>query len=248
MTSTTDFDDYAESYDAALSSALGSSGEHKSYFARGRVAWLADCLRQMDEAARAVMDFGCGTGSTTPLILELIGAETAVGVDVSLRSLEVAQKNHGLGRNRFLPMSEYTPNESLDLVYCNGVFHHIRPEGRGKVLEFIYASLRPGGLFSFWENNPWNPGTRYVMAHCAFDAEAITLPPPQAKWLLRAGGFEILRTDFLFIFPRMLKWLRGIEKRVAKLPLGAQYQVLCRKSIKPGAVGDPRPAARVPAK
>lgn len=77
--------------------------------------------------------------------------------------------------------------------------------------------------------NAWNPGTRYVMAHCAFDANAIALTAPEAKRFLQAGGFKILRTDFLFIFPRVLKWLRGVEKLVSKLPLGAQYQVLCQK-------------------
>ena len=238
MTSTTDFDGYAESYDTALSVALSCSGEDKSYFARGRVAWLAECVRQMDEAPRSVMDYGCGTGSTTPLILELLGAPTVLGVDVSLRSLEVARRNHSLGRNHFLPMREYVPSAALDLVYSNGVFHHVPPEERGKALQYIYDSLRPGGLFSFWENNPWNPGTRYVMTHCPFDADAVTLAPPEAGRILRAEGFEILRTDYLFIFPRLLRWLRGIEKLVSKLPLGAQYQVLCRKPLRMDADGN----------
>ena len=238
MTGTTDFDGYAESYDTALSAALACSGEDKSYFARGRVAWLAKCVRQMGEAPRSVMDYGCGTGSTTPLILELLGSPTVLGVDVSLRLLEVARKNHSCGRNQFLSMHEYMPSAAVDLVYSNGVFHHVPPEERGKAIQYIYDSLRPGGLFSFWENNPWNPGTRYVMAHCAFDANAVTLEPPEAKQILRAGGFEILRTDYLFIFPRLLKWFRSIEKLSSKLPLGAQYQVLCRKPLRRNAEGN----------
>jgi hypothetical protein len=24
-------------------------------------------------------------------------------------------------------------------------------------VDYVYRSLRPGGLFAFWENNPWNP-------------------------------------------------------------------------------------------
>jgi len=47
--------------------------------------------------------------------------------------------------------------------------------------------------------------------------------------LLRAGGFDVLRTDFLFYFPRVLRLLRGLERLLVRLPLGAQYQVLCRK-------------------
>jgi hypothetical protein len=46
---------------------------------------------------------------------------------------------------------------------------------------------------------------------------------------LRAAGFQILRTDFLFIFPKSLGALRPLEAMVSRLPLGAQYQVLCRR-------------------
>jgi hypothetical protein len=101
---------------------------------------------------------------------------------------------------------------------------------RREALRFVSNSLRPGGLFGLWKNNPWNPGTRYVMAHCAFDYDAVTLTPLESKRLLRSAGFQILRTDFLFTFPRPLKLLRPAEKLVAKLRLSAQYQIICRKS------------------
>jgi hypothetical protein len=44
------------------------------------------------------------------------------------------------------------------------------------------------------------------------------------------NGFEVIQTDFLFIFPRILSRLRPLEPFVAHLPLGAQYQILCRKT------------------
>jgi hypothetical protein len=49
--------------------------------------------------------------------------------------------------------------------------------------------------------------------------------------LVQAGGFEILRTDFLFIFPNALRRLRRIEPWLSGVPLGAQFQVLCRKPL-----------------
>jgi hypothetical protein len=67
------------------------------------------------------------------------------------------------------------------------------------------------------------------MKRCPFDRDAQTLSPPQAHALLRTAGFEVVRTDFLFLFPSVLKALRFIEPHVARWPLGAQYQVLCRK-------------------
>ena len=72
------------------------------------------------------------------------------------------------------------------------------------------------------------------MRRIPFDRNAITLSPPAARRLLRKRGFQILRTDFLFYFPRQLSWLRWLELGLARLPLGAQYQVLCQKPERQG--------------
>jgi hypothetical protein len=86
-------------------------------------------------------------------------------------------------------------------IFCNGVFHHILPGQRAAALAIVSRGLRTGGIFSFWENNPWSFATRYVMSRCALDRDAIQLSPPVARALLRDGEFEILRTNFRFIFP-----------------------------------------------
>jgi SAM-dependent methyltransferase len=223
------FDGYAEGYDHALAQGLSVSGEDKDFFARGRIVWLAQCLKTLQAEPAAVMDFGCGTGSATKFFLDLIRVESVLGLDTSAKSLEVAIRAHSAGSARFLVFSRYEPNEQIDLAFCNGVFHHIPPNERAAAVNYIYRSVRPGGFFALWENNPWNPGTRYVMSRIPFDRDAITLTPFEARALVQSGGFEILRTDFLFIFPRVLKWLRWIEPLTSRLPLGAQYQILCRK-------------------
>jgi SAM-dependent methyltransferase len=223
------FDQYAVDYDAALNQGISVSGEDKVYFARGRMAWLARCLRRLNEHPRQAIDFGCGIGSSTPFLFDLVGITNLIGVDVSSESLGVAAELYGALQAHFLPFEDYDPSEQLDLAFCNGVFHHIAPDDRAGAVEYIWRSLRPGGLFSFWENNPWNPGTRYVMRRIPFDRDAITLSAPEARRLLSVGGFEILRTDYLFIFPASLSWMRFIEPVVTRLPLGAQYQILCRK-------------------
>jgi SAM-dependent methyltransferase len=226
-----DFDEFSVDYDAALAHGLSVSGESKDYFARGRIAWVAKCLRQMHEHPRSIMDFGCGTGSAVPFMRDMVAPEFILGVDVSLKSLEVARQGCKSEGIRFLLFGEYQPEEKIDLIFCNGVFHHIPVGDRASKINYIYHSLRPGGLLAFWENNPWNPGTRYVMSRIPFDRNAVTLTPPEARRMLDAGGFEILRTDFLFIFPSMLGWFRGIEPLLSRMPFGAQYQVLCRKAF-----------------
>jgi len=229
MNQPTAFDPYAETYDAACAEALSVTGEDRAYFAEGRVRWLARCLERIGESPRSALDFGCGPGSTAPILLRELRLARCAGVDTSARLLELAQGAHGSSEIQFLLAEEFNPDASFDLAYCNGVFHHIPIGQRSANLDLIYCALRPGGVFALWENNPWNPATRYVMSNCSFDKDAVTISPPEAQRLLRGAGFDILRTDFLFIFPRFLKSLRRLEEPLSRLPLGAQYQVLCRR-------------------
>jgi SAM-dependent methyltransferase len=230
MTVGAEFDQFADGYEVDLNQALAATGEDQNYFAGGRVKFLACCLRSLGETPQSVMDYGCGIGGTAALLRKFAGARRVVGLDVSERSLERARKEYGGDTVSFQTFESYQPAADLDLAYCNGVFHHIPLEDRGAAVGYIYRSLRPGGLFAFWENNPWNPGTRYVMAKCVFDRNAAPLTPPLAKRLLREAGFEMVRTDFLFYFPRVLQPLRYLESFLSWLPLGGQYQILCRKS------------------
>ena len=223
----TDFDRYAANYDATLSAALAVSGESKEYFARGRITYLKECLDRLNESVASVLDFGCGIGSGTRLLAEILNTVNVLGVDVSARSIEQArQANPDL---RFMTLAEYVPAREFDLAFCNGVLHHIPPTERLSAVAVVLRSLRPGGRFAFWANNPWNPGTRYVTARLEFDRDAITLTAGQARRLLRDGRFNIVQTDFLFVFPRLLRFLRRYEPRLSRWPLGAQCQVLCEK-------------------
>jgi SAM-dependent methyltransferase len=223
------FDQYSATYDTALSEAIEPSGESREYFARGRVGWLKRCLNRFEGNPGTLLDFGCGDGATTPLLLTMLGAKCATGIDVSAKSIEIARRKYATGQIKYESVGEFQASGQMDLAYCNGVFHHITRERRAGALAIVNAALRVGGLFSFWENSPWNLATRYVMSRCAFDRDAIMLTPPEARALLRNAGFEIMRIDFCFIFPRALKMLRKFEEIVYRLPLGTQYQILCRK-------------------
>jgi len=225
----TGFDDYAADYDKALDRGISVSGETKEYFARCRVVWLAQCLEQLREKPTLIMDYGCGTGSSTPFFLSSFPGASFVGIDVSPKSLDVARQTTGRHSTKFLLFDHYNPCAEIDLAFSSGVFHHIPPSERPSAVQYIRRALRPGGYFALWENNPWNPGTRYVMSRIPFDREAIPLSYRQAHRLLRAEGFTIMSTDFLFLFPRALRALRGLEPLLSKMPLASQYQVLCRK-------------------
>jgi SAM-dependent methyltransferase len=224
-----EFDAYARTYDAALNQGLSLSGESKDHFIRERVRWLAARLCERGVQPSSVLDFGCGTGSSAPELLQHLHAHLVVGVDASRDSVAIASRTHVDPRLQFGTPDEIEPAGQFGLVYCNGVFHHVEPDRRSDVLGYVRRALAADGYFAFWENNPWNPGTRLVMRRIPFDRDAKLLSPPHARALLVRAGFEVLRTDFLFLFPRALSMLRPLETTFCRVPAGAQYMVLCRK-------------------
>ena len=230
----TDFDDYAADYDAALARGVAVSGESKDYFAQGRVSLARGMpgspVVHAPRGARLRVRHGIGRAVSRRAAWNR--------VDPGRRRVGTVDRAGAAAAGvddpaRFALATEYRPDASFDLAFCNGVFHHIPPADRGGAVDYVKRALRPGGLFAFWENNPWNPGARYVMSRIPFDRDAIMISSLEAQRLLRSAGFEIVRTDFQFLFPRALKALRGLEPAAARLPLGAQYQVLVRKPAAP---------------
>ncbi|HEX4954572.1 MAG TPA: class I SAM-dependent methyltransferase [Thermoanaerobaculia bacterium] len=220
------FDAFAQSYDEALNRGIRLSGEGKEFFATGRIAWTRQRLGERAAQVRRVLDFGCGTGTAVPILLEAFPQASVLGVDTSAASLEVARRAVSDPRAAFLPLDQLPGAGAFDLVYTNGVFHHIPPGERAEALAKLAAALVPAGYLAVWENNPWNPGTRWVMSRIPFDRDAIPLPPTEARARVTAAGLEVLGVDFLFFFPRLLSFLRPYEPWLARIPLGAQYLVL----------------------
>jgi SAM-dependent methyltransferase len=227
-TAADEFDGYAGNYDETLDRALEATGEDRAHFARARVQWLARRLARHEAHPRTLLDYGCGNGAATPFFFESLGVTRTDGVDVSPKSIDAASRMYGSARSTFSVLTS-APTGLFDLAFCNGVFHHIPLDQRAGAVAYVKRALTPGGLWAFWENNPWNPGTRLVMRRLEFDRDAITLSPPDARRLLTAGGFEILETTAMFIFPSALKALRPLEPLVCRIPAGGQYLVLARK-------------------
>ena len=222
-----EFDAFAGAYDEALNRGLKFSGEAKEFFAEGRVRWLRRRLAEQGHEAKAVLDFGCGTGTACSCLRESLGVERYFGFDPSAESVREAVAAHAGAA--FTACAGEVPEAAFDLAFTNGVFHHIPPEQRAGALAQVWRALRPGGWFAFFENNRWHPGVHFMMSRVPFDRDARMLFPHQARTLLRRAGFEIVLGDSLFVFPGALAFLRPLEPLFCKLPLGGQYLVLARK-------------------
>lgn len=224
------FDDIATNYDDVLNQGLAASGETREYFARKRLLELRRLLEKFRiPTPRSILDYGCGIGGAFESLKEIFPDATLAGTDISFASLQMARKKYG-GLGALFLTPEEIGDQRFDLIFCNGVFHHIKPLDRLPVLEFIRDHLAPEGLFGFFENNPWNPGTMHIMRKCAFDKDAMVISPNKAVRLLESQGFQWIVLHTLFYFPRSLAFLRPLENFLGRFPLGAQYLVLCRAS------------------
>lgn len=226
------FDASAANYAEQLDRGISLSGESADYFVEGRVRFLSDYLEhQIPLHDLHVLDFGCGVGNACGALRRQLHARRVVGFDCSAESVAIAQQRYDDSAFEWTVDYRTIAPASLDVVYTSGVFHHIEPEQRPAELNRIFGWLKPGGFLALFENNPWNPGTRWVMSRIPFDADAQCLTPPETRQRLTAAGFELQVTRSLFYFPRLLRGLRPLEVLLAPLPLGAQYVVMARRPL-----------------
>jgi trans-aconitate methyltransferase len=221
---------YAHNYYSMLNRALAPSGETAEYFARMRVQWLQKRLQRLGLTPSSVLDYGCGVGGSVPFLKEILRPDRILGVDIAPQMLLQASWEHSEKTVTFANCHHSFAHSEFHLAFCNGVFHHIPPAQRPAALRYIHDALIPEGVLALWENNPWNPATRYLMGRCEFDSDAVPITLSKAKKLLFGNGFHVMDSSTYFYFPRWLKGVRGLEPALSRLPLGAQYLVLARKT------------------
>jgi SAM-dependent methyltransferase len=223
------FDSHADTYESHLMEGLRLSGEPKAFYARGRLLYLRARWQAMARPEpRRIIDYGCGLGDVTALIAELFPDAEVLGLDPSARCIDRARQEHRAPRIAFATLegSRSDLAGAADLVHMNGVVHHVAAEQRQQLFAEVAALLAPGGMAAVFENNPWNPGTRMVMARIPFDRGARPIRPREIRRRLAEASLATLETGYLFYFPSVLRMLRRLEQLLLRVPLGAQYAVL----------------------
>lgn len=226
----TEFDKFADEYYASLKEGIAISGESPEYFSEYKIADIArECPAQArsTDASVQILDFGAGIGNSVPYVRKHFSSAQLTCLDLSKRSLEVAQK-------RFADQASYvsfdgtsvpSPDNHFDIAYAMCVFHHIPHADHVTLLKELHRVIKPGGSLFIFEHNPFNPLTVRVVNTCAFDANAHLIRSLQMRQRILNGGFSQAKTRYRVFFPHMLRWLRPLERLLAWLPLGGQYFV-----------------------
>ena len=221
------FDSYAREYREIINSISCIVGEKYEFFIRFRVYRMKHKLISIGAFAgiHRILDLGCGTGASGEILEAEFPQALITGVDSSQESIAQAHKQT-LRRTTFLCEEAEAltlEDDSVDLIYSNGFFHHTLPEQRGIVLKELHRVVRPGGQIFIFENNPANPLTMWGMKNNPFDMNAKAITSRQMSALIKGSGFQLLQTAYYFFFPHSLRFLRWSEPTLEWLPFGAQY-------------------------
>ena len=229
-----EFDKFADEYYAVLADSIAASGEGPKYFAEYKIA---DIAREYEISALGtnkcprILDFGAGIGGSVPYVAKHFPTARLTCLDVSRRSLEVAEK-------RFPLLAEYVhfdgaqipfPDAHFDIAYAACVFHHIDHDKHISLLQELHRVIRPGGSLFVFEHNPFNPLTVRVVNSCAFDENARLIRASDMRRRLKKAGFAHTSNHYRIFFPHALKFFRPLEKAMGWLPLGGQYYSLANK-------------------
>jgi SAM-dependent methyltransferase len=224
-----EFDQFADEYTATHAANIRMSGEDPEYFARYKIEevrrrWTASGRAE----PRAILDFGTGIGNSLPHLARLFPGAAVTGLDVSEKSLAVADRRFS-GIATLVPYDGAEiplPAQSFDLIFSACVFHHIDAAEHAGIFAQLRRLLRPEGLMAIFEHNPVNPATRHIVATCPFDANAVLLSSAELKRSQTEAGFGKIEVAYTGFFPGALRSLRPLERYMARLPIGAQYYTL----------------------
>jgi len=223
-----EFDEFAQDYGATLAKTISFSGEAPSFFWQYKVAAAAEIAKSNRIRVDRILDFGSGVGNSLPFFSRYFPNSRVTCADVSGGSLEVsAARFPGVADHLEIQGKRLSlPDSCVDLVFSACVFHHIRRAEREDWSTELRRVCRPDGMLIVFEHNPWNPLTLKAVHDCPFDRDVNLISARQFRRSLVNTGWCDAKVIYALFFPRPLAFLRGVERFLRSVPLGAQYAAI----------------------
>jgi SAM-dependent methyltransferase len=230
-----EFDKFAGKYEDIHAENIKASGYAPSYFDELKIREIYGCLKSEGKEAREMkfLNFGCGIGKSERYIRKYFPGAMIYSVDVSGESVKAArERNKDLEGLRFETFDGFNiPFEvEFDVIFIANVLHHVPFERHLLLLKNLCGSLAEKGALFLFEHNPLNPLTVRAVNSCEFDKDARLLNPLYTRAILTKSGFSRRKVRFVIFFPRLLSYLSPCEKYLRKVPFGAQYYYIAKKS------------------
>ncbi|MCO4316412.1 class I SAM-dependent methyltransferase [Phyllobacterium sp. 21LDTY02-6] len=224
------FDEYGLSYAESVTKAVEFTGLSLDFVTRVKGDYIVDLARHHagDASKLSALDVGCGIGNFHPLLVPAF--RSVSGVDISGVSIDVARANnpdvdYKVYDGQVLPYD----TDSFDVAFTVCVMHHVPPSLWPNFVREMQRVLKPGGQALVFEHNPLNPLTMRIVNSCPFDEDAVLLRQGQTKKLFEQASFKDVYSRTILTVPPKGGVLRGLDRALGVLPLGAQYYVSATK-------------------
>lgn len=222
-----EFDEFGDSYRDAVEASIAFAHTSLDHFTAIKGRALLELVGNSigPPAGLDFLDVGCGTGETDRFLKGQVGNLT--GIDIAPKLLARARERNPWAEYRQQGLGEGIPvaEGSFDVCFAICVLHHVPRDARAGFVAEMKRACRPDGLVVLFEHNPLNPLTRHAVAGCEFDRGVDLLRRREATGLLRHAELDRPTGRYIAFFTRDSSLLRGIERRLGWLPLGAQYLV-----------------------
>jgi SAM-dependent methyltransferase len=215
-----DFDPYGSNYDRILADSLGM-GRNVDRFAAYKVEAIEYRMRGLP--VRRVLDFGCGVGRSLPFLAATFPQAELWGFDPSSDCVLTARRR--------APGAVVTddwkeiPLGHFDCIMAANVFHHIGADARISALRRCASTLANKGSLFIFEHNPLNPLTWRVFERCPFDRGAKMIRREEMERVGALAGLRVQHAAYTLFLPFSGRITAALHRKLAWLPLGAQYYV-----------------------
>jgi SAM-dependent methyltransferase len=223
-----DFNTAKDRYREVIEQSIGFAGKGLDYYTKAKADALKRAVNTYFPSLQKpkLLDVGCGHGLIHPYLADRF---TITGTDVAGEVLTIAaQENSGVSYVPFDGAKLPFGDASFDLALAICVMHHVPPGDWVNFLAEMKRVVKPqGGIFIF-EHNPFNPLTRYVVAHNELDHGVTLLSGRRLRKLMRKAGLHAPITQNILFTPFSQRFFTQLDAVLKWCPLGAQYFTLGR--------------------
>lgn len=232
-----EFDQYARDYLQELSHPLRNIIDPEGhYFIELKSKILLSLAEQYfkDQASIRIVDVGTGLGLFEKYLNPYFS--NILALDLSFEMLKVAEAINPFNNanSAYVQGNAYelpVKSDHADLVFMSCVLHHMEETEIEIALAEIARVCAPGGLIVFFEHNPYNLLTQFVVRTTPLDNNARLISYKKLQHCAEQVGIFVHHKEFFLYGTRQIDaFIKEHLPWLEKLPLGGQYALVGQKN------------------